>query len=407
MTSPVVLHINPDAERTLRFGHPWLYAEAISKQSHAAPPGTLAAVYDKRERLLAIGLYDPSSPIRVRVLQRGKSAPINAAWFRERFMKALALREPLLQSKTTTGYRLVHGENDGLPGLVLDRYGEMLVMKLYTAAWAPHLPDLVEALTGVVPVQDIVLRLSRGAQRTGAALGLTDGIALAGRVPERAVTFREAGLTFEVDVLQGQKTGFFLDQRDNRAELARHTRGKRVLDVFAYTGGFSVAAARGGATEITSLDASEPALKAAQRNFALNKKERLVAKAKHQVMAGDAFKLLEQLGARRQRYEVVVIDPPSFAKTRREVEKALAAYRQLTTLGLAVLAPGGTLMISCCSGQVEANDFYAAVHHAAGRSRRVLRELARTGQPIDHPISFREGAYLKSVFASAATRAAR
>jgi 23S rRNA (cytosine1962-C5)-methyltransferase len=404
VSRPVVLHISPDAERTLRFGHPWLYAQAISKQSHAAPAGTLAAVYDKRERLLAIGLYDPASPIRVRVLQRGKSAPIDAAWFRDRIAKAVALREPLIQSKTTTGYRLVHGENDGLPGLVLDRYGEVLVMKLYTAAWAPHLPAVLDALAGVVQVRDVVLRLSRAVQRTGASFGLTDGMALAGRAPERPVTFREAGLTFEADVLKGQKTGFFLDQRDNRAELARHTRGRRVLDVFAYTGGFSVAAARGGATEVTSIDASQPALEAVRRNITLNRKEPPVAKARHEVMAGDAFKLLEQLGARHARYEVVVVDPPSFAKTSREVERALAAYRQLTRLGLAVLSPGGMLMISCCSGQVGADEFYAAVHQAAARSGRVLRELARTGQPIDHPISFREGAYLKSLFAVAGMR---
>lgn len=404
---PVVLHISPEAERTLRFGHPWLYAQAIRKQSHAAPAGALAAIYDKRERLLAVGLYDPASPIRVRVLHRGKPSPINSAWFRERIAKAAAVREPLIRPRTTTGYRLVHGENDGLPGLVLDRYGETLVLKLYTAAWAPHLPAVLEAIAAALPGRAVVLRLSRSLQRSTTSLGLKDGVALAGRAPERPVRFLEAGLTFEADVLNGQKTGFFLDQRDNRAELARHTRGRRVLDLFAYTGGFSVAAAHGGALEVTSVDASQPALEGARRNMALNSKDPLVAKARHQMMVGDGFELLERLGADGARYDVLIMDPPSFAKTRGEVERALAAYRQLIQLGLATLAPGGLLMVSCCSGQVDPNEFYAAIHRAAARSGRVLRELARTGQPIDHPIGFREGAYLKGLFAVANGRAKR
>ena len=168
-----------------------------------------------------------------------------------------------------------------------------------------------------------------------------------------------------------------------------------------------MAAARGGAVEVTSVDASKPALEAAQRNMALNKHEHLVMGARHQVMAGDAFELVERLGADRKRYDVLVIDPPSFAKTHGEVERALAAYRQLIQLGLTVLVPGGTLVVSCCSGQIDANDFYAAIHRAAARSGRVLRELARTGQPLDHPIGFPEGAYLKSVFAVANARRVR
>ncbi len=398
---PVALRVTADAERTLRFGHPWLFDKVIRKQSHEGQVGDLAVIYDKRERFLALGLYDPTSPIRVRILQRLKPAPIDATWFKQRLAAAVSIREPLAKlHDVTTGYRLVNGENDGLPGLILDRYADTLVLKLYTSAWVPHLRAVLDAVLATVPASRIILRLSRAlALRPKALHGLSDGAALLGEAPQGAIVFQENGLKFESDPVRGHKTGFFLDQRDNRLTMANFSRRRTALDVFAYTGGFSVYAARGGAESVTSVDTSRPALEAARRNFALNRDLPSVAKARHETIYGDAFVVMEQLARVRRQFGVVIVDPPSFAKSMAEVTAALEAYASLTRLALAVLEPGGTLMIASCSSHVQEEQFYKTVHQAARQAGSPLKELSRTAHPLDHPISFREGAYLKALLA--------
>jgi 23S rRNA (cytosine1962-C5)-methyltransferase len=266
----IALQVTPAAERALRGGHPWVFDQAIVKQSHAGQPGDLAVIFDGKRRFLAIGLYDPDSPIRVRVLQHRQPATIDRAWFAGRLQAAAAIRQPLV-AQHTTGYRLVHGENDGLPGLIAGRYADTLVVKLYTAAWLPHLRDVVAGLHTVQPFERLVLRLSRNTAASAAPYGLSDGQTLIGDDPGGPVIFQENGLFFAADVVKGHKTGFFFDQRDNRAEVRARAAGRRVLDVFAYSGGFSVYAAAGGATEVTSLDISAPALADAAANFALNR----------------------------------------------------------------------------------------------------------------------------------------
>ena len=237
-----------------------------------------------------------------------------------------------------------------------------------------------------------------GAQQAG----LADGIVLHGDSDTRIVPFVENGIRFEADVLQGQKTGFFLDQRENRARVEHLAAGRaQVLNVFAYSGGFSVYAARGGAAQVTSVDLSRPALIAAERHFALNSGSAAVARARHITIASDAFVELSKMEAARQRFDLVIIDPPSFAKTAEECDKALAAYRKLTRLGLAVLRSGGVLVQSSCSSHVASDTFYATILAAARGASRPLRELERTGHPVDHPIGFPEGAYLKTLFAIA------
>jgi 23S rRNA (cytosine1962-C5)-methyltransferase len=215
------------------------------------------------------------------------------------------------------------------------------------------------------------------------------------------VIFDENGLRFEVDPVRGQKTGFFLDQRDNRARVEALAAGARVLNVFAYTGGFSLYAARGGARAVTSLDLSALALAAAERNFALNRALPAVAAAQHELLAGDAFDALAELARARRTFDLVIVDPPAFAKRQAEVERALAAYARLTRLALAVTRPGGTLVIASCSSRVSAAAFYDAVLAAAAQAGRPLRELARTGHALDHPVRFAEGEYLKCLFAVA------
>ena len=395
---PLILRVSPDAERRLRLGHPWLYDQAIRKQNRRGHSGDLAAIYDRRERFLAIGLYDPDSAIRVRVLQARRSARINEDWFGDRLRAAIELRHPLATPRTT-GYRLVHGENDRLPGLVLDRYDSTLVMKLYTAAWIPHLRMVVEALVAVWPLKRLVLRLSRALQHRPERLhGLEDGMLLIGPAIQQPVIFLEQGLRFEVDPIHGQKTGFFLDQRDNRAKLEPLSAGRSILDGFAYTGAFSVYAARGGAREVTSVDASRPALLVAQRNMALNRNYPGVAAVSHHLIPGDVFEVLERLQKRRVRFDLVNLDPPAFAKMKQEIPAALLAYARLTRVGVGLLRPEGLLVISSCSSQISAEQFFTTVRRAAKSAGRPLRELERTGHPLDHPIRFPEGAYLKGLF---------
>nr|MCU0514163.1 class I SAM-dependent rRNA methyltransferase [Anaerolineae bacterium] len=234
----LALHVSPAAEKALRQGHPWLYAESIRRQSHDGQPGDLAVIYDGKERFLGIGLYDPASPLRVKLLQHGQPARIDADWFAAQVQQAAARRAPLA-AQGTTGCRLIHGENDGLPGLVVDRYGATLVLKLYAAVWPPHLRALLPALVALPGVERVVLRLNRQLQ-AGEAAGLRDATTLAGTPPAGPVLFTENGLTFAVDVLRGHKTGFFCDQRDNRAQVRALAAGRQVLDVFAYVGAFAL-----------------------------------------------------------------------------------------------------------------------------------------------------------------------
>jgi 23S rRNA (cytosine1962-C5)-methyltransferase len=400
-TRRLALRVTPAAERAIRQGHPWLFDQAIQEQSAAGQHGDLAVIFDRKRRFLAIGLYDPDSPLRVRLLQHNRPATIDRAWFAERFAAAAALRAPLLATDTTA-YRLVHGENDGLPGLVVDRYDQSYVLRLDTAAWVPHFDDVLPTLLAVAPAERLVLRLSRAIQPTAAQrYNIQDGQLIWGQPLAGPVLFRENGLTFEADLTEGQKTGFFLDQRDNRAHVETLAAGRRVLNLFAYTGGFSLYAARGRATAVDSVDLSRPALAAAQRNFAHNQSHPTVAAVRHTTIPGDAFTVLAALAEEGRTYDLVVIDPPSFARNQSEVAGALAAYRRLARAGLAVLAPGGDLVIASCSSRVPASLFFDTIHQAAREAGRPLHELNHTYHPLDHPITFPEGAYLKCLYARA------
>ena len=412
----LAVRVSSAGERAIRAGHPWIFDGAIESVSYDAPPGTLAVIFDRRRRFLAVGLYDPASPIRIRILHQGSSATIDQGWFEAKFAAALTKRLPLIQTgdpaHATDGFRLIYGENDGLPGLILDRYADTNVLKLYTPAWIPHLPALLPGLTqtengplaAIGPTRRLVLRLNRSTQNQVDLLnGLSDGQILHGPPLDGPVIFRENGLFFEAEPVEGQKTGFFLDQRENRAkveEVVAQASGRReVLNVFAYTGGFSLYAARGGASRVVSLDISAPALAAAERNFALNQADPRVAEARHEILAADAFTALAQMAEAGRRFDMVVVDPPAFAKRQDEVERALNAYTKLAHLALGVLKPGGTLVMASCSSRVTGDVFFEAIHAAAQVARRPLQEIARTGHPLDHPVGFAEGAYLKCLFA--------
>lgn len=391
----VAVRVTPDALRHIRAGHPWVYDGSITSTSHDAPPGALAVVFDDKRRFAAIGLWDPSSPLRIRVLHAGGPATVDEPFWAGRLAEAAERRRPLLDDPTTTGFRSVNGESDGMPGLVVDRYGGTAVIKLYSAAWLPHLPALVPLLAD--DADRVVLRLSR-AVADGTTHGLTDGQVLVGTVPDGPVEFLEHGLRFAADVVHGQKTGHFLDQRDNRALVGSLSEGLDVLDVFSCTGGFTVHAAAGGARSVHTVDLSGPAIDTAVANVDRNRALAGVAACEHTTEVGDAFRVLERHVAADRRWDVVVIDPPSFAPRQEAVGRALKAYARLTELGLAVTRRGGLLVQSSCSSRIDADTFHRQLRDVARRSGHGLEEVARTTHPLDHPATFPEAWYLKTAF---------
>jgi 23S rRNA (cytosine1962-C5)-methyltransferase len=397
----LAVKVTNDAIRQIRGGHPWVFDGSIVSVSGGTDgvgrAGDFAVIFDNDRQFVAIGLYDPSSPIRVRVLHHGKTTSIDDAWWATKIRAAIERRKAVLAAGDTTGYRVIHGENDGLSGLVLDRYGDTFVLKLYTAAWLPHLAALLPIIAEELQPSAVVVRFSRDV--AGRPLfGLREGMALLGEAPDAPVLFREHGLTFESDVLHGQKTGHFLDQRDNRAKVRPLAKGGRVLDLFSCTGGFSVSAAAGGATSVHSVDLSAAALETSVRNMAHNSFIKNVQQCKHTTQAGDAFDVLQAYGKQQRLFDMVIVDPPSFARKNADHDRALHAYRRLTRLALDLVEDGGILVQSSCSSRVGADEFFEGVHSAAASTNHRISEMLRTGHAADHPIGFPEGAYLKTIF---------
>ncbi|PYJ58229.1 MAG: 23S rRNA (cytosine(2499)-C(5))-methyltransferase [Verrucomicrobia bacterium] len=380
----------------IRSGHPWLYADSIREQNREAEPGELAVIYDRKNKFLAVGLFDRDSPLRVRVLHAGKPVTIDSDWWQTRLEQALTRRRGLFDEQTT-GYRCVNGESDGWPGLVLDRYDATLVLKLYTVAWLPRLEEIVRVIRAGLKPERIVLRLSRNIQATThTKFNLSDGEFLIGDRRDAWPTFLETGLRFEADVLRGQKTGFFLDQRENRRIVESLARGRDVLNVFSFSGGFSVYAARGGAKSVTDLDISAHALESAKRNFALNENQPTVARCRHETVQADAFEWLA--GNESKKFDLIILDPPSLARREAERAGAIQAYGRLAQSGLAHLRPGGVLVAASCSAHVSAEEFFGALRLAAKKSRRKFTELQTTGHAPDHPATFPEVHYLKCIY---------
>jgi 23S rRNA (cytosine1962-C5)-methyltransferase len=398
------LRITAAAETIVRAGHPWLFADSIHELNRPGQLGELAVIFDRKDKFLAVGLFDPDSPIRVRILHAGKPATIDAVWWQARLEQALARRRDLFDAQTT-GYRLIHGESDGWPGLVLDRYDTTLALKIYTAAWLPRLDEILALLKNKIPCERIVLRLSRNIQAAAEKqCQRHDGQIVfskrAGTALDAPIIFSENGVRFEADVVRGQKTGFFLDQRENRREVETLARGRRVLNAFSFSGGFSVYAARGGAISVTDLDISAHALESAKRNFALNQHFPGVAACSHETVQADAF---EWLAEDAKKFDLVVLDPPSLAKRAAERDGAIHAYERLNSLGIEKLARDGILVAGSCSAHVSAAEFFDAVRRAAMKSGRKFAELKTSQHPPDHPAGFKEAEYLKVIYLKFAT----
>ena len=389
----IAIKLKPKAETLVKKGHPWVFESSIVKQNKEGNSGDLAVIFDQRKnQFLAVGFYDPNSPIRIKILQANQSATINADWFSTKVQEAYNKRIPLLQTDTNS-YRLIYGENDNLPSLIADVYDHVLVVKLYASFWFFHLAAILPALIEVSKAKTTVLRLSRNVQKEKNEFGFTDGQILDGELEKEVIVFKEHGVNFSANVIHGHKTGYFLDHRANRKKVGELSKNKRVLDVFSYAGGFSVHALVGGAKEVTSLDISAPALEIAQSNAQLNS-----FSGKHKVIVGDAFEEMTLLAKANKRFDIVVIDPPSFAKSAAEVNKALASYRKLTQLGLRLVRKNGTLVLASCSSRVTADDFFELVEETLQINNTNYEILETTQHDIDHPISFPEGAYLKCMY---------
>ena len=384
------LELQKDLARHLKAGHPWVFRKAIERAPRSLPAGAVVDVVE-RGRFVARGYYDPRSAIAVRILTREPAEAVDAAFWRRRVAHALALRRELVRG--TTGYRLVHGEADGLPGVVADRYRDFAVLKLYSAGLTPWRPAIVEAiraaaegLVGVYGRDEIPRDEDDEASPAGRVLW--------GVEPPDRIEIDEHGLKLLVDVRRGQKTGLFLDQRENRRLTRELARGRPdALNCFGYTGGFSVAAALGGSRHVVTVDVDREAVALARENFRLNGLD----PADHAFAAEDAFELLSRHRREGRRFDLVVCDPPAFAKSQKAVEAAVAGYASLNRAALAVLSPGGLLVTASCSARVSAEQFEGAVKEAAFKARVELQLVEERRQPPDHPISpqFPQGRYLK------------
>ncbi|MBO7147744.1 MAG: class I SAM-dependent methyltransferase [Lentisphaeria bacterium] len=388
--------------QAVRKKHPWVFEDSILKMSGDLRTGDIAVIFDNRKKLGA-GLFDPGNEIRIRMVSYGATAKdIGLELFHELAAKAAARRKGLFGAETDA-YRLINGESDGFSGLAADRYADVLAIKVYSAVWLRYLPAVAEALqSSFEGLQRLVIRLSRDV--AGLSLkqrfGYEDGMLFGGQDWDGTVQFHENGLTFETNVRFGQKTGFFLDQRENRARVGEYAANcGKVLNVFAYSGGFSLYAAARGALEVTDLDFSKPALEASERNFSLNTHIPGIARCKHRTISGDAFVEMKKLADKGERFDVVIVDPLSFAKSSLEWKQALNSYSKLAVLALRLLKKGSLLVFASCSSRVSADELFDEVHRTARSCGSPLKELERRAEAPDHPADFRESHYLKCLYA--------
>jgi 23S rRNA (cytosine1962-C5)-methyltransferase len=372
-------------ERRLRQGHPWVYRDAL--EPFSATPGEAVAIVDKRGKLVGVGLAE-AGPIGARVFSL-RDEEIGRRLFTSRIARALELRARLAPAETDA-IRLVHGEGDRLPGFVVDKYGEYAVLKPDGAAALSRAEEFAEALEPFLEglgVRHLLLRTGRGAS--------LEVRALVGALPEAALEVREHGMTLAADLVRGQKTGLFLDHRESRAMTRRLARDLRVLNLYSYNGGFSVAAGLGGALRVTSVDVAEGAIRDAEANFARNGLDA----ARHRAVVADVPRFLAEDA--EGPFDLIVADPPSFAPNERVVEKAVESYVALHEACLRKLLPGGLYLAASCSSHVGQARFEETLLEGAGRAGALLQVIDRWGAPFDHPrlLAFPEGDYLSCVLA--------
>ena len=384
------VYLKPGKEESLKRFHPWVFSGAIAKVEGEPEEGEIVDVYTSKKEFIACGHFQIGS-IAVRVLSF-RQEEIDHDFWKHRLEVALDLRRSLnlVDNPENNTYRLVHGEGDNLPGLIIDVYGQTAVMQAHSVGMHVHRMDIAEALSEVMG--DIVKHIYYKSETTlpfKADLGPENGF-IKGGSPENVAL--ENGLKFHVDWLKGQKTGFFVDQRENRHLLERYSKGRNVLNMFCYTGGFSFYAMRGGANLVHSVDSSAKAIDLTNQNVELN----FPGDERHQAFAEDAFKYLDRMG---DQYDLIILDPPAFAKHRDALRNALRGYSKLNAKAFEKIKPGGILFTFSCSQVVDKKDFRNAVFTAAAQSGRSVRILHQLTQPGDHPVNIYhpEGEYLKGL----------
>jgi len=388
--------VGPETVRMLELGHPWVIADRYTGKWPAGRAGDLVELADEKGRLLATALRDPGDRVVARVLEHGPMR-LDRPWLQRRLEQALALRSGHVDLAETSAYRLVNGEGDGLPGLTVERYGDHLMVQLYSAAWKPHLPLLTSALQNLLSPAGIYEKFRPQQTRELAAAGDSKRYSrlLAGAPAPGRQSVQENGLNFLVELEAGLNTGLFLDQRENRRELMGRMRGKRFLNLFAYTGAFSVAAAAAGAERVVSVDASAPYLEWAQENFGANR----LNPRRHGFVVGDCFAVLGEMGRQKERFDVVLMDPPSFSTTAKSRFTTRQGTAELVAAALPLLHPGGLLITSSNHQKVDLADYLKELRRGALQAGVGLRVIRTVGQPADFPfpVTFPEGRYLKYV----------
>jgi len=378
-------------EKSLLRRHPWIFSGAVEKEG--GKPGETVEVLATGKKLLARAAYSPKSQIRARVWTFDPAEEVDVAFFRNRIQKALALREALPAARHANALRLVHGESDGLPGLVVDRYADVLVAQFLAAGverWRDPILDALMELSGCSAIYERSDAEVRKLEGLAPKAGFARGNRNAARCP-----IIEYGLNYRVDVEQGQKTGFFLDQRENRQRVRALAAGRSVLDGFCYTGGFSIAALAGGATRVTAIESSSAALEVAKENLAVNPLDA----SKVEFVQADVFSQLRKLRDAAARFDLIILDPPKFAPTAAQVKKAARAYKDINLWALKLLAPGGLLATFSCSGGVSPELFQSIVAGAALDAGGAAKIIERFTAAADHPVAleFPEGEYLKGL----------
>ncbi|MCJ7662352.1 MAG: class I SAM-dependent rRNA methyltransferase [Anaerolineales bacterium] len=387
------VQLNVGREKSVHRGHPWIFSGSIMKVDEGIVPGETVDVLDSSGEVIARGAYSPDSQIRIRIWTWNLSEPINSDFLRSRLEQALTYRKQYLNLNKINAYRLVYGEADGLPGFIVDRYDDILVIQCTTCGadrWRETFIDLLVQLTGIEKIverSDVDVRELEGLPARSCIVN--------GDVAPGPHTIRENDMRFWVDVLEGQKTGFYLDQRDNRAGLRKFVNQRDVLDCFTYTGGFAISALIGGAKSVVGVDSSKENLNLARENCKING----ISPDNVEWVVGDIFKYLRELRDRNRKFDLIILDPPKFAPTSKHVQKAARGYKDINLLGFKLLRPGGMLCTFSCSGGVGQELFQKIVVSAAIDAGVRARIIKRFSQALDHPVglNFPEGEYLKGL----------
>lgn len=376
-------------EKSVLAFHPWIFSGAIDSVDDFHQPGDLVEIYSSDSSFLGIGYLNPKSQIAIRILSF-ENEPINEAFFRRKIEQAYQLRKSWVESEGTNAYRVIHAEGDFLPGLIVDRYDSFLVVQFQTLGMDKLKPIVLKALGVIDGIKGIYER-SDSPSRELEGLPKSTGL-ISGEEPLELVSIRENGHLFLVDIKKGQKTGFFLDQRDNRKLIGELSRGKKVLNCFSYTGGFSLYAATNGASSVASIEISEQANSLAMKNFELNG-----LKGNYSFVSRDVFDYLREP---EPVYDLVLLDPPAFCKSKNQVKEACRGYKDINLFAMKRTAPGGLLFTSSCSSYVDADLFQKIIFGAAKDAKREVQILKKTSHPADHPVNIYhpEGEYLKSLF---------